>query len=128
VTYTFRNRFRLGGNRYAVDGQEYVLAEPPSDAGRVVLKAGAADKPISETDRLIVQGTGSPDFDAAKEAGRRWRRSLTVALARDGRGADFGDDDESRIAPDFDRVFDEEPPEFFAMMGIKRGDRLLQRV
>jgi hypothetical protein len=98
VTYTFRNRFKIGGNRYAVDGHEYVLAEPPSDDGRVVLKSGSGQA-ISQTDELILQGSGYPDFDAAKDAGRRWRQYLTKALPRDGRGADFGDDGASRIAP-----------------------------
>jgi hypothetical protein len=68
VTYTFRNRFKIGGNRYAVDGHEYVLAEPPSDDGRVVLKSGSGQA-ISQTDELILQGSGYPDFDAAKAAG-----------------------------------------------------------
>jgi hypothetical protein len=82
VTYTFRNRFKIGGNRYAVDGHEYVLAEPPSDDGRVVLKSGSGQA-ISQTDELILQGSGYPDFDAAKAAGRRWRQYLTKALPRD---------------------------------------------
>ena len=125
MTYTFRNRFKIGGNRYAVDGHEYVLAEPPSDDGRVVLKSGSGQA-ISQTDELILQGSGYPDFDAAKDAGRRWRQYLTKALPRDGRGADFGDDGASRIAPVLDCVFEEEPPEIFAMMGIERGDRIVQ--
>lgn len=111
MTYTFRNRFKIGGNRYAVDGHEYVLAEPPSDDGRVVLKSGSGQA-ISQTDELILQGSGYPDFDAAKDAGRRWRQYLTKALPRDGRGADFGDDGAVESRPSWTACLRKNPQRF----------------
>jgi hypothetical protein len=78
VAYTFRNRFKIGGGmRYAADTHEYVLAEPPSEDGQVVLQAALPDQTISQTNELILQGSGYSDFDSAKDAGRRWRQYLT---------------------------------------------------
>lgn len=122
--FTFRNRFRIGGHHFAIDTYEYVLAEPPADYGRVVLQAGAAEQAIQDSDELVLTGSGYDDFGAAKDAGRRWRQILTVALPREHRYGDFGDDDDDKLAPT-EWVQEKEPPEWLAHLGYHRGVRIL---
>lgn len=104
MAYSFRNRFKYDGVRFGSDAQEYVLAEPPSEDGRVVLQALKPDQAIKDTNELILQGSGYADFDSAAAAGRRWRHYLSVAMARDRKAVDFGDDDESQLAPIWDQM------------------------
>jgi len=104
VTYSFRNRFRLQeGDRLDADVPEIILADS-TDNGLVVLRAperemglGVRGAPISQAGELVVQGSGCADFDTALAAGRNWRQYLTIALAREGKGVDFGLDD--RVIP-----------------------------
>jgi hypothetical protein len=122
--YTFRNRFKIGGVRFAISSHEYLLAEPPLDDGRVVLRAGLAEQLIQDADELVLTGSGYGDFDAAKDAGRRWRRHLTVALPREDRYGDFGDDDDDKIVPT-EWIQENEPPHFLSHLGYERGNRIL---
>jgi len=133
MTYSFRNRFKLGGNWYIFDDYrtEQVLAEPPAHEARVILKyIPETDETWqfgSKTDELVLEGSGYPDFDTANEAGRRWRHYLTMALPRDGRGADFGDENEDKN--EFwhhERVVEQDAGDAFAHWGIKVGDRMIQ--
>jgi hypothetical protein len=138
VTYSFRNRFRLQeGDRLDADVPEIELADSTDD-GLVILwpvlredfKGGIFAVEItkrgtlvSQADELVLEGSGYPDPDTALAAGRKWRQYLTVALAREGRGVDFGPDD--REIPVVDKVLEDDPPELFQGIGIEVGHRVI---
>jgi hypothetical protein len=129
VTYSFRNRFRLpGGDRLDADVREIKLADSADD-GLVTLQAAEEMRVsertalISEASELVVQGSGYVDADTAAAAGRKWRQYLTVALARERKGVDFGPDD--RVIPVADIVYDDEPPMLLQQIGVGVGDRAI---
>jgi hypothetical protein len=125
VAYTFRNRFKIGGSRFSIAAYERLLAEPPFDDGRVVLQAGDRDKLISDVDELVLMGSGYPDFDAARDAGRKWRQILIVALPRENKSVDLGDGDDGKPVAT-EHIYDlTDPPELIANTGVTRGDRLV---
>jgi Apea-like HEPN len=140
VTYSFRNRFRLHeGDRLDADVPEIKLADSTED-GLVTLwpvqrevgtsgggfifaveitKRGTL---VSQADELVLQGDGYFDADATV-AGRKWRQYLTVALAREGKGVDFGADDQ--VTPAADIVYEDDPPELVQRIGIEVGHRVI---
>lgn len=138
VTYTFRNRFRL--RQLDADVQEIVFADTPDD-GLVRLWPVRREPPrgrflfafevtkrgdlISQADELVLQGDGYRDLGDAVVAGRKWRQNLTIALAHEFRGVDFGSDEEEHIVPSTDRVLENEPPDIFQQIGLKIGDRVI---
>jgi hypothetical protein len=130
MTYTFRNRFRLQeGDRLDADVQIIKLADSADD-GLVTLRPveremGISERGtlISEAGELVVQGSGYVDADAAAAAGRNWRQYLTVALAREGKGVDFGPDD--RVIPLADIIYEYEPPMLLQQIGVEVGDRVI---
>lgn len=124
MTYSFRNRFEVNKHIFQADDDEYLLADTPAE-GKVVLRAARPNERISETNELAVEGSGYPDFDAARQAGRKWRQCLIAALALDTKAAEFGDDDEQRLALEWDSVATN-PSDIFRSIGIKGGDRVAQ--
>jgi hypothetical protein len=93
MTYSFRSRFHLREPVFHADAAEYHL-EDSVDEGSVNLRAARPNARITpETMEFAVQASGYPDIDAAVVAGRRWRRWLISALARDLKAAEFGDDE-----------------------------------
>jgi Apea-like HEPN len=87
-----------------------------------VMGLGVRGAPISQAGELVVQGSGYPDFDTALAAGRNWRQYLTIALAREGKGVDFGPDD--RVIPT-DIQYHDEPPMLLQQIGMEVGDRVI---
>lgn len=138
MTYTFRNRFRLRrGDLLDADVPEIRLTNS-AEAAQVTLwpvqervgpqgifSVAVTEKApiISQSHDLVLQGDGYADAVGAANAGREWRRALTVALAREGRGVDFGPDD--RLTPVTDKIFREAPPAMFEPLGITTGDRVI---
>jgi hypothetical protein len=130
VTYSFRNRFRLQeGDRLDADVQEIRLVDSDDD-GSVTMRAperemGVAERGalVSQAGELVVQGSEYVDADTAAAAGRKWRQYLTVALAREHKGIDFGPDD--RVIPVADIVYDDEPPMLLQQIGVEAGDRVI---
>jgi hypothetical protein len=91
VPYAFRNKILLSM-------ETPVASELPSGTA-IRLEQRGEDGPAVQlfnegNTRLVVLGSNYPSPDAAVAAGRAWRRHLLVALAREGIGADFGDDSE----------------------------------
>lgn len=124
MAYTFRNRFKLPeADQLDADVREIKLADSTDD-GLVILKPATPGMSlISEAGELALQGSGYVDADAAVAAGRKWRQYLTVALARDCIGVDFGPDDQ--VKPIVDMVYEDDPPELFQKLAIKVGDRII---
>ena len=89
MTYCFRLRFKLGAWEQIVsDDQSWTLTSE-EDGEHVTLFAGA--ERLRDAKALVVQGREYDDEETALEAGRRWRARISVAFARVGLGADFGD-------------------------------------
>jgi hypothetical protein len=123
VTYSFRNRIRLGENeRVAVAAHEYPL-EDCVDDGTVVLMAAGHETLISKTSDLVLQGSGYVDEASAEAAGRRWRQILRATLAHEHTGVDFGPDD--RVHPITDMVIEKPPYEWLKQAGYDVGDRVI---
>jgi hypothetical protein len=123
MTYSFRNRFVIDeSERIAIDAHAQHLADSPED-GTVVLEAAGRDTEISQTHELVLCGSGYADEAAAIEAGRKWRRVLTAALARDRKAADFGPDD--KTTPVTDLIVEKEPLDWLKPLGVVVGDRVI---
>jgi hypothetical protein len=93
--------------------------------GRFLFSFGVVERGpmVSQSYELVLQGDGYADADAAATAGREWRRYLTVALARERRGVDFGPDDST--TPNAEILYSDEPPSMFQPLGIETGDRVI---
>jgi hypothetical protein len=124
MTYSFRNRFKVKEHIFQADAHEYLLADSPAE-GRVVLRAARQNERISEANELAVEGSGYPDFDAARDAGRKWRQWMISALARDMKAAEFGDEDDERLAVEWESVATN-PADLLTSIGIKSGDLITQ--
>ncbi|WP_192176834.1 hypothetical protein [Mycobacteroides abscessus] len=138
MTYSFRNRFMLHkGSRLDADVPEItltddglvtlwpVLKEPGTPGGSFIWAAETAKKGtlISEADEFVLEGSGYPDLDTARTEGCRWRQYLIATLARAGKAADLGPDDQVRPATEI--VYEEDPPKLFRGIGIGVGDRII---
>jgi hypothetical protein len=95
MTYSFHNRFTIFDERLNIDAYMHELAD--ADHERVILRAGLSETMIKATGDLVLEGSRYADEATAVAAARRWRRDLTVALARSHIGSDFGSDD--RVTP-----------------------------
>ncbi|RIT97468.1 hypothetical protein [Mycobacteroides abscessus] len=141
MTYSFRNRLKLHeGYRLDAEVPEITLAhsidkglvilwpvlrEPGTHGGGFILaveitKRGAI---VSQADELVLEGSGYPDLDTAQTEGRKWRQYLIAALAREGKGADLGPDDQ--VTPAMEKIYGEDPPEFLGEIGIGVGHRVI---
>jgi hypothetical protein len=90
VTYSFRNRIRLGDKKLHSD--ETICPLDESDGGEIVTLSalpGRTGESFTTADWLLLDGRGYESSDQAFEAGKRWRQVLSVAFARAGIAADF---------------------------------------
>jgi len=88
--YSFRIRFNKAlTSGITTDASELEL---PGDSGKPALKFKSSNPETSlkKTDRISLVGSGYSSEDEAAAAGLRYQDALTVALARNRLGADFG--------------------------------------
>jgi hypothetical protein len=98
-SYAFRNRVELRPDRrLAIESEKYEIGSNDSQEAVLLMPALLNDK-ISESSSLILSGSPYPDFDTAYNAGRRWRQTLSSALARMGHSCELGDDDKEKSNP-----------------------------
>jgi hypothetical protein len=120
--YSFHNRFTTFNERLDIDAVSHLLADTGIE--RVRLSALAQDTIIKDTGDLVLEGSGYADESTALVAGRRWRRDLTVALARSHIGVDFGPD--NQVTPAYDGTAGDPPAKHLALLGVEPGDRIIQ--
>ncbi|TDK85701.1 hypothetical protein [Mycolicibacterium mucogenicum] len=87
MPYTFRNKIRLTEHVAVTSDMspdQACVAEQGDDGQHVALFT-------DQRGTLVIYGQGYETSELAVEAGKKWRRHLMLALAREGLGADFGD-------------------------------------
>jgi hypothetical protein len=90
VTYSFRNKIRLGDKKLHSDETKCPLDK--SDGGEVVTLSalrGPTGESFTTADWLLLAGRGYKSSDQAFAAGRLWRQYLSVVFAPVNIGADF---------------------------------------
>lgn len=123
MSYTFRHRFKIvRGNQLDVKAETYVLADSDLE-GKVSLRSTIFGSNISELSDLAVHGIGYCSVDDAIDAGRRWKRYLLKAFARQFMAVDFGEDDSHVFSESI--IVGAHVPFPFGEVGISEGDRII---
>jgi hypothetical protein len=89
VTYSFRNRIRLGDKKLQSDKAKCPLLSGGGESVTLSAHPGPAGDGFTNAHWLLLDGRGYESSDQAFEAGKRWRQYLSVAFARAGIAADF---------------------------------------
>jgi hypothetical protein len=92
-TYLFRLQFRLGKRLTETNPSVEI-----NIGGRVLkLRSKVDTVSLKDSDKLIIQGEGFPDFESAQDYGVRIQRALALVAARRHLGVDIGHGTASKI-------------------------------
>jgi hypothetical protein len=98
MPYSFRNLFRIRGNKLGIPSPTRLL-EPTYPGESIFLASPIGHRDIQEDHEVVLAGSAYASFDAALQAGRKWRQIVQSTFARQGIACEFGDDAAAKLSP-----------------------------